>query len=332
MLLTPRACGATPPVLHDQLQGEGKSTLAALRSPAHSSDAAAAALAGLVQRFQAEQQQFCSELAAGTPQPGGTPPNDTYFVHTVAMEHGGVQSSVAMYALSGEDIVSHDIQTKGSWELAETREVLDRLQEWRDMHVMDSSDVVFVDVGANIGWHSIYAAAVGYTVLAFEPMLKNIGAVRRTLCENSELQQRLTLVSKGLSHKPASCKFLVRTNNRGNGVAVCGAAEVSKWLAPGSAYEEAGEFELTTLDEVLEGSMGALEGRVAAMKVDVEVRPPLVPANSGTDGSPRCLCLCLLQRHLACMGGRGAARSYRMHSAPEQFPTCRVLCRDLSRM
>jgi hypothetical protein len=244
------------------------------------------------------------------------------------------------------------------------------------MHVMDSSDVVFVDVGANIGWHSIYAAAVGYTVLAFEPMLKNIGAVRRTLCENSELQQRLTLVSKvgslargagwggggvggqggggplhkpahglpcvcysavlaavqGLSHKPASCKFLVRTNNRGNGVAVCGAAEVSKWLAPGSAYEEAGEFELTTLDEVLEGSMGALEGRVAAMKVDVEVRPPLVPANSGTDGSPRCLCLCLLQRHLACMGGRGAARSYRMHSAPEQFPTCRVLCRDLSRM
>jgi hypothetical protein len=133
MLLTPRACGATPPVLHDQLQGEGKSTLAALRSPAHSSDAAAAALAGLVQRFQAEQQQFCSELAAGTPQPGGTPPNDTYFVHTVAMEHGGVQSSVAMYALSGEDIVSHDIQTKGSWELAETREVLDRLQEWRDV-------------------------------------------------------------------------------------------------------------------------------------------------------------------------------------------------------
>lgn len=184
------------------------------------------------------------------------------------------------------------------------------------MHVLESSAVVFLDVGANIGWHSIYAAAVGYTVLAFEPMLKNIGAMRRTLCQNPELQQRLTLIStvsaesgvlwrgqpacmlalacsrfdcvcrafcrpstwgQGLSHKASTCKFLVKTINHGNGVAVCGAAQVKQWLSPEGGYEEAGEFELSTLDLLFEGSMEALTGRVAAAKVDVEVRPSAGP-------------------------------------------------------
>ena len=63
------------------------------------------------------------------------------------------------------------------------------------MHIMDTSDVVLLDVGANIGWFAINAAALGYTVFAFEPMAKNIGAICRTLCDNPDLQSRLTLIT-----------------------------------------------------------------------------------------------------------------------------------------
>lgn len=59
-------------------------------------------------------------------------------------------------------------------------------------------------------------------MLAFEPMAPNIGALRRTLCENPGLQERLTLITlvglaaplaapiaRGLPAWPAGCRPLV---------------------------------------------------------------------------------------------------------------------------
>lgn len=43
---------------------------------------------------------------------------------------------------------------------------------------------------------AINAAALDYTVFAFEPMAKNHGAIRRTLCDIPDMQERLTLITK----------------------------------------------------------------------------------------------------------------------------------------
>ena len=43
-----------------------------------SAGASQRALAALQTKYQEEQRQFCAELAAGEPSPGGTPQNSTY--------------------------------------------------------------------------------------------------------------------------------------------------------------------------------------------------------------------------------------------------------------
>lgn len=43
-----------------------------------SAGASQRALAALQTKYQEEQREFCAELAAGEPSPGGTPPNSTY--------------------------------------------------------------------------------------------------------------------------------------------------------------------------------------------------------------------------------------------------------------
>jgi FkbM family methyltransferase len=50
-----------------------------------------------------------------------------------------------------------------------------------------------LDIGANVGWHSVVAAALGFTVLAFEPMDRNVACIRRTLCENPDMRKRFML-------------------------------------------------------------------------------------------------------------------------------------------
>ena len=47
-------------------------------------------------------------------------------------------------------------------------------------------------------------------------------------------------------------------------------------LTKDTNYEKVGEFELATLDGLFEGAMGALQGRVPAMKIDVEGFEPHV--------------------------------------------------------
>ena len=51
----------------------------------------------------------------------------------------------------------------------------------------------------------------------------NAGAMRRTVCEAPiALQERLTLITQGLSNKPQTCKLYVGPGNAGDGTTVCG--------------------------------------------------------------------------------------------------------------
>jgi 2-polyprenyl-3-methyl-5-hydroxy-6-metoxy-1,4-benzoquinol methylase len=38
---------------------------------------------------------------------------------------------------------------------------------------LEREEVFFVDIGANVGWFTINAAAMGYSVIAFEPTTSN---------------------------------------------------------------------------------------------------------------------------------------------------------------
>ena len=57
------------------------------------------------------------------------------------------------------------------------------------------SEIVLIDIGANLGTFSLAAAAMGFSVYAFEPMLTNIRAVRQSLCAN-KFNDRVALIEK----------------------------------------------------------------------------------------------------------------------------------------
>lgn len=49
---------------------------------------------------------------------------------------------------------------------------------------------LFVDIGANVGWFTLYVASRGYDVAAFEGMRSNVQLIRTSLCRNSTYMDR----------------------------------------------------------------------------------------------------------------------------------------------
>jgi FkbM family methyltransferase len=124
----------------------------------------------------------------------------------VALEIPQLEVPLRMYVHGEEDrYISRHIKVEGIWEIDETELLLSLLQPGD----------VFVDVGANIGYFSLLAAAaVGEDgqVLAFEPDPANM----RLLCASAKLnnlQQRIEAVEAGLTeHDASGCLYLSEDN------------------------------------------------------------------------------------------------------------------------
>ena len=91
-------------------------------------------------------------------------------------------------------------------------------------------EVYLVDIGANIGAHTLFAAAFGFGVLAFEPLRTNALAIRHSLCASPALGPRVTLFHRGLGSEALHCVVYSGNNNIGDGVFDCGGG--SQQLGP----------------------------------------------------------------------------------------------------
>lgn len=195
--------------------------------------------------------------------------------HPVSMALGRAGMNISMWVHDSNekdrDIVSKNVGMFGKWEPEETQAMLDRLETVEKTFDLRREEVFLLDVGANIGWFSLNAAAAGYSVISFEPMASNLEALRRTLCGAPGLQSRVTLFAKGLNDRPGKCKFFADEMNRGNGFTSCWedgdprGAELSK-----KVYR--GQFDLVVLDEFLGTPeiAPALKNRIGFFKIDVE--------------------------------------------------------------
>lgn len=250
--------------------GPGSVALDAAGCPVVSDAAAAAALQALQQAAQREQAAWCRQHAASD-----QPEAEQAYKQATAKLPGNESITVPMWVLSKADTVSTYIGRGGMWEPAESQAFLRHLAAFAQDRGLQPQDVVMLDIGANLGWHGLMAALAGHRVLAFEPMEGNLGALRRTLCATPALQQRYTLVPKGLSNAQQRCTFLASPGNNGNGFTACGSAEsvasqdnlrVNTW----GKLARVGEFDLDRLDSLLGAASAALRGRIGLIKIDVE--------------------------------------------------------------
>jgi len=68
---------------------------------------------------------------------------------------------------------------------------------------MQANTKTFLDVGANIGYFTLWAAALGHKVIAVEPMKKNIALLRASVCLNGPaFASNIQLYHTAVSAKP----------------------------------------------------------------------------------------------------------------------------------
>jgi len=70
------------------------------------------------------------------------------------------------------------------------------------------NDVVFLDIGANVGSYSLSMASYGYSVIAFEAFADNIELIQASICENN-FEDLISLLGKDWGRIPQCALFTV---------------------------------------------------------------------------------------------------------------------------
>jgi len=153
------------------------------------------------------------------------------------------------------DIVSSHILRSGSWEV-------DHLALAEAQMQGRKHERVYLDIGGNIGYHTLLAAKKGYSVDTFEAMPKNAALINASLCGNPKLDPLVTLYQQGVGRKKQMCTFISGDDNVGDGVAQCGDD-----IWQGDGYSHRGRFEVDTLSKLLSKDY-------FMMKMDIEGLEP----------------------------------------------------------
>lgn len=112
------------------------------------------------------------------------------------------------------DIVSQDIITSGSYEPQLLLELGVAMQKAALYYGKGKQELYFLDIGGNIGTHTMYMRSLGYSGIVFEPMPANEDLIRSTLCANDP-NHRITLFTKGLSDETKICDVYSPPRNKG---------------------------------------------------------------------------------------------------------------------
>ena len=209
----------------------------------------------------------------------------------------GPHASVT-YGLSPQPGAVTIVPRAGVWEISEVDAVLTALE--RSYATSAPRRPVLVDIGANLGVFSLVAAALGYDVIAFEAMARNVDAIWQTLCWNPELRERVTLFPYALGNADRSCAVLADIGNVGDGHLACSEHTVRSYRH----MARRGAAHSVRLGDYLEG--------VAAdvVKLDVEGYEPHVLAGAGAASDPLHISPRLVLCGRACMRGTAGCRRW----------------------
>ena len=119
------------------------------------------------------------------------------------------------YYTASEDIfISGVLDSDEVFEKSKMRDVRDAWQLVARGRKIN--DTTFVDVGANIGLYSMYAAANGVgTIVAFEPLSTNIGLFSASVVRNTGFNRRIRLIAAGAGQRVEKLLMHVDVRNRG---------------------------------------------------------------------------------------------------------------------
>ena len=130
-----------------------------------------------------------------------------------------LDKSFDMYVYNDQDYISNSIRFGQSWESTETKQIINALNYYSSLKNIPNDNIYIIDIGANVGWYTLFLGKNGYQVLSFEPSILNIYILRKNLCLNPNLN--ITLINKGLFTEEKRCDYYFQKGNIGNGMIQC---------------------------------------------------------------------------------------------------------------
>lgn len=118
--------------------------------------------------------------------------------------------SFSMAVHPGSDLISSTIRRNGVWEGALCRKILEHF----DAAALDTPATLFtfVDVGANIGYHSLCVASHGFRTLSIEALDSNYGALARSVSLNG-YESRMHTYHAAVAAAPAAAPACLRVKD-----------------------------------------------------------------------------------------------------------------------
>jgi FkbM family methyltransferase len=158
------------------------------------------------------------------------------------------------------DAVGRHIAKYGRYEPA--------LTAWIDGHLRQAQAGLFIDIGANLGWHTVHAARCPAVtqVVAFEPDALNAWLLARNLADNAITNAVVLATAVGAASGIATL-YRYKASNQGR-----------HSLATDHGHG-ARRVPLTDLDTAL-AQLGLAEAPIALIKIDVEGYEPAVIAGA----------------------------------------------------
>eukprot|EP01125_Pyxidicula_operculata_P010845 TRINITY_DN3568_c0_g1_i2.p1 TRINITY_DN3568_c0_g1~~TRINITY_DN3568_c0_g1_i2.p1 ORF type:complete len:356 (+),score=40.78 TRINITY_DN3568_c0_g1_i2:81-1148(+) len=168
-----------------------------------------------------------------------------------------------IFAYSKGDFVSKEVFSSG-WDLTKTEQIIAELKNYAESKNLNPDQVVFVDIGANIGWFSTVMAYHGFRVISFEPFPSNEFVLRLNQCEHDHegKKNRWTYFNYGLHDTKTECRITSHNINFGNGITVCGNEPVRK------DYVVRHRIQMVPLDDIIYPVIDRLN--IGVVKIDVE--------------------------------------------------------------
>jgi len=165
-----------------------------------------------------------------------------------------------MYVYKNQDVVSNHIRFGESWESTETRKLIDALNYYSSLKHIPNNNIYIIDIGANVGWYTLFLAKCGYQILSFEASVVNNYILRKNFCLN--LNSNITIINKGLFTEEKKCDYYLNKGNIGNGMIQC-----NKNGTVSNVFTKSGEAYLTKLSNYIEFLSTK---NVALIKIDTE--------------------------------------------------------------
>ena len=161
---------------------------------------------------------------------------DSFFwIRGLGVDEGLPPFSMAVPARTKGGAVGRALERQGTWAPEITDDMLDALHQAGEKSLM-------IDLGAGVGWFSLAAASANHPVISVEATPPRVAALRRSICANEHLQDRIALLSPPASTLITIAEMLLESAPKmvevlkGQGLRV-GAAVVHQGSLGSEAFE-----------------------------------------------------------------------------------------------